>query len=135
MIKQTTHLISVKFGDCDPAGIVWNPNYLKWIDHAAWNFFAECGVKAVTSTPPTFFIPVKQSNLQFLKPATYGDTLTISTVASNWKNSSFVFRHTVMRDTDMILVCDEIRFFANLNSNLLKVVRIPKEIKDLCGVV
>src|SRR4051812_35838364 len=35
---------TVEFGDCDPAGIVFYPNFLRWTDAASLRFFAAAGV-------------------------------------------------------------------------------------------
>jgi hypothetical protein len=36
--------IVVEFGDCDPAGIVYNPQYLRWFDACTSALFANAGV-------------------------------------------------------------------------------------------
>jgi hypothetical protein len=35
---------SVEFGDCDPAGIVFYPNFFRWMDAASRHFFTAAGV-------------------------------------------------------------------------------------------
>ena len=42
--RTTVFTIQVEFGDCDPARIVWFPNFFRWIDAASRNFFVQCGV-------------------------------------------------------------------------------------------
>ena len=44
MGKTTVFEVKVAFGDCDPAGIVFFHNYLKWMDAASLHFFKMCGV-------------------------------------------------------------------------------------------
>ena len=44
MSKIITHSVNVEFGDCDPAAIVWFPNFFRWIDAASRHFFVQCGV-------------------------------------------------------------------------------------------
>ena len=44
MPKEITYTQRVEFGDCDPARIVWFPNFFRWIDAASRHFFVECGV-------------------------------------------------------------------------------------------
>ena len=34
----------MQFGDCDPAGIVFFPNFSRWMDAASLTFFMQCGV-------------------------------------------------------------------------------------------
>ena len=38
------HRVDVHFGDCDPAGIVFFPNFSRWMDQASLAFFMACGV-------------------------------------------------------------------------------------------
>ena len=51
--KEVVYTVRVEFGDCDPAGIVWFPNFFRWIDVASRHFFAECGVPRWEETTQT----------------------------------------------------------------------------------
>jgi 4-hydroxybenzoyl-CoA thioesterase len=44
MSRSHVSYFSVEFGDCDPAQIVFNPNYFRWMDAASLRFFRACGV-------------------------------------------------------------------------------------------
>ena len=44
MSKTQIHRVTVHFGDCDPAGIVFFPNFSRWMDEASLAFFMACGV-------------------------------------------------------------------------------------------
>ncbi len=44
MSKTVVYEVEVMFGDCDPAGIVFFPNFSKWMDASSLNFFVKCGV-------------------------------------------------------------------------------------------
>ena len=44
MSKTVVYEVQVMFGDCDPAGIVFFPNFSKWMDASSLNFFVKCGV-------------------------------------------------------------------------------------------
>ena len=44
MSKTVVYEVEIMFGDCDPAGIVFFPNYSKWMDASSLNFFVKCGV-------------------------------------------------------------------------------------------
>ena len=43
-MKTTVYEVKVMFGDCDPAGIVFFPNFSKWMDASSLDFFMQCGV-------------------------------------------------------------------------------------------
>jgi hypothetical protein len=44
MTKTVVYEVDVMFGDCDPAGIVFFPNFSKWMDASSLHFFMECGI-------------------------------------------------------------------------------------------
>ena len=44
MSKVVVYEVDVMFGDCDPAGIVFFPNFSKWMDTASLNVVMACGV-------------------------------------------------------------------------------------------
>ena len=44
MARTTTFTVDVAFGDCDPAGIVFFPNFSRWMDASSLSFFMQCGV-------------------------------------------------------------------------------------------
>ena len=37
--KIIKYKLKVEWGDCDPYGIVFYPNFYKWMDNAQWNYF------------------------------------------------------------------------------------------------
>ena len=39
MSKTHIHRVDVHFGDCDPAGIVFFPNFSRWMDASSLAFF------------------------------------------------------------------------------------------------
>jgi hypothetical protein len=40
------HPVQLRWGECDPAGIIFYPTYFLWFDAAAWNMFAQVGYHA-----------------------------------------------------------------------------------------
>ena len=43
-ILSVVYEVDVMFGDCGPAGIVFFPNFSKWMDALSLNFFVKCSV-------------------------------------------------------------------------------------------
>jgi 4-hydroxybenzoyl-CoA thioesterase len=138
MPKTVVYSTRVEFGDCDPARIVWFPNFYRWIDHASRNFFVECGVPSWQETEKTLGVigtPIVDSHSRFLKTATYGDELAFEVSIPEWRRSSFVQRYRCMRGADVIMECDEVRIFAGRredNPEAIRALPIPEEIKRLC---
>jgi 4-hydroxybenzoyl-CoA thioesterase len=130
--------VQVEFGHCDPARIVWFPNFFRWIDHASRHFFIECGVPPWHETEKTMGVigtPIVDSHSRFVKTATYGDELAIEVSIPEWRGKSFVQRYRCMRGDDLIMECEEVRIFAGRKEGDPEAIRalpIPDEIKRLC---
>ena len=138
MSKTVTHTVHVEFGDCDPAGIVWFPNFFRWIDAASRNFFTQCGVPRWEETTRTLGIigtPLVDTHSRFLKTASYGDTLAVHVTVKEWRDKSFVQAYRITREDDLIMECEEVRIFAttrNDGKNSIRAVPIPPSIRVLC---
>ena len=138
MSKQITHTIRVEFGDCDPARIVWFPNFFRWIDAASRNFFVQCGVPSWQETEISMGVigtPLVDTHSRFLRTATYGDMLDIQVTIPEWREKSFVQRYRIMRGDELIMECDEVRIFAGRRADHPEAIRalpIPADIRALC---
>jgi 4-hydroxybenzoyl-CoA thioesterase len=141
--KTITYKLRVEFGDCDPAGIVWFPNFFRWIDAASRHYFSECGVPRWEETSKTIGVigtPLVDTHTRFLKTASYGDVLLIRTQITEWREKSFVQTYKVVRarpdgEEDVILECEEVRILASKREdgkNGIRAVPIPPEIRTIC---
>ena len=134
--KTITYSLRVEFGDCDPAGIVWFPNFFRWIDAASRNFFAGCGVPRWEETARTLGVigtPLVDTHTRFVKAASYGDTLEIAVRITEWRDKSFVQTYRVTRGDELILECEEVRIFAaKREGGGIRAVPVPPEIRALC---
>ena len=78
MTRVHVHRVQVQFGDCDPAGIVFFPNFSRWMDEASLAFFMACGVppwRELAKTRGIVGTPLLEIHTRFLKSATYGETI------------------------------------------------------------
>ena len=138
MSKTVTYTVHVEFGDCDPAGIVWFPNFFRWIDAASRNFFTQCGVPRWEETTRTLGVigtPLVDTHSRFLKTASYGDTLAVHVTVKEWRDKSFVQTYRITREDDLIMECEEVRIFAttrNDGKNSIRAVPVPASIRVLC---
>jgi 4-hydroxybenzoyl-CoA thioesterase len=137
MTKQIIYTVRVEFGDCDPAGIVWFPNFFRWIDAASRHFFSECGVPRWEETSRTLGVigtPLVDTQARFVATASYGDTLEVHTTIKEWRAKTFVQAYRVMRGDTLILECQEVRIFGGKHPDgRLKAMPIPPEIALACG--
>ena len=139
MSKTTVYDIKVQFGDCDPAGIVFFPNFSKWMDASSLHFFMECGVppwRELLKTRGIVGTPLLEINTQFRQPATYGETLHIHTSVIEWRAKVFIQKHVVMRGDVVLCEGTETRAFVihpPEAPDRIKAIPVPEDIKALCS--
>ena len=142
MIKAVVSVIyevEVMFGDCDPAGIVFFPNFSKWMDASSLNFFVKCGVPTWRDLyKPTGIIgtPLLEINTRFISPATYGERLRVHTSIQAWRSKVFIQKHIITRGDTLICEGTETRAFCIRHPddpNRIKAVAVPEDIKALCS--
>ena len=139
MSKTIVFEVKVQFGDCDPAGIVFYPNFSKWMDASSLHFFMECGVppwRELVKTTGIIGTPLLEINTKFMRPATYGETLQIHTSIEEWRDKVFVQRHVVKRGDDLLCEGTEVRAFVIHPPGApdrIKAIPVPADIKARCS--
>jgi 4-hydroxybenzoyl-CoA thioesterase len=137
MTMEVVHTVKVEFGDCDPAGIVWFPNFFRWIDAASRHYFIARGVPPWHETTQTLGVigtPLVDTKAKFIAAATYGDELAIHVSITEWRTKSFVQRYRVTRTGVLLMECEEVRIFAaRLHGGGIRAVPVPPQIRRLCG--
>ena len=139
MSKTVVYEVEVMFGDCDPAGIVFFPNFLKWMDASSLNFFVKCGVptwRDLVKINGIIGTPLLEINTKFSRPATYGERLQIHTRVTEWRDKVFIHKHVVMRGDDLLCEGTETRAFCIRhpeNPDRIKAIAVPEDIKTKCS--
>lgn len=80
------HPVRVRYGDCDMQGVVFNANYLAYVDDAVDAWFAT--VLGPTYTE-SFDFMLKKATVEWSSPARYRDQLDLDVSASRWGTTSF----------------------------------------------
>ncbi len=136
--RTTVFTVQVEFGDCDPARIVWFPNFFRWIDASARHYFISAGVPPWHETAAAWGIigtPIVNTEARFVQTSSYGDQLDIHTSVTHWGRKSFTFSHRVLRGQELIMECTEVRLFAAAKEGKvpgITAMPIPDEVRRLC---
>ena len=139
MSRTVTTDIQVNFGDCDPAGIVFFPNFSRWMDAASLNFFVACGVpiwSELVKTTGIIGTPVLEISVKYASPAKYGETIRISTHIAEWRDKVFVQKHVVTRGDTLLCEGTDVRAFVIKHPNdpnRIKAIPVPADIKAMCS--
>jgi 4-hydroxybenzoyl-CoA thioesterase len=138
MSKTVIYEVDVLFGDCDPAGIVFFPNFSKWMDASSLNFFMQCGVapwRELVKTRGIIGTPLLEIHTRFLRPATYGQRIEVHTSVIEWSAKVFTHRHVIRRGDDILCEGTEKRAFCIRHPDdpeRIKAIEVPEDIKALC---
>ena len=97
------HELRVRYGECDPQGIVFNANYLLYFDVAfteywrdrvgPWDDMVSVGVDVV----------VAEANLRFRAPARFDDVLALGVTTEELGKTSMTTRIDVQRDGELLV--------------------------------
>jgi acyl-CoA thioester hydrolase len=97
------HRLRVRYGECDPQGIVFNANYLLYFDVAftelwreaigPWQEMVERGIDAV----------VAEANARFRAPARFDDVLALHAQVVRLGTTSLTTRIDVMRGEELLV--------------------------------
>lgn len=103
--------IKIMFSDCDPAQIVFYPKYFQWFDVATQRMFNELGMEWSKFWPEHGIagLPLVDASATFKGPARMDDEIEIESWVEEWKGKTFVVRHDVIKDCEIIVEGKEVR--------------------------
>jgi 4-hydroxybenzoyl-CoA thioesterase len=133
MGRTATMTVRVEWGDCDPAGIVYYPNFFHWCDVAMWNLFAECGLpmEALQKHYGAIGLPLLEASAAFRVASRPRDLLTIRTSVELPRRKLVELRHAFSRDGVELLEARELRIWTLVDatrSNGMRAAEIPREV-------
>lgn len=130
---KNIYTIKVAFGDTDAAGIVFYPNFYRWMDQASHEFIGK-------NVRPTFQLlnegiafPLLETFCQFKSSLSFDDVVEIHSEAVEIKNKIFKLQHDFVRNGEVVASGYELRAWASKASGKLKAVPIPDDVKEKFG--
>lgn len=103
--------VDITWGHCDPAGIIYYPNYFRWFDAAYHAFLTSRGVDQRTlaqklGTIGTGLIDVGAS---FQAPISYGDQLILTLTIDAWSEKTLRLAYIGRCDGQVVMQGHELR--------------------------
>lgn len=108
--------VQIGFGDCDPAGIVFYPNYYRWFDAATHAMFAAVGhdFRRFRRERGAVAWPLVDTGARFVAPAIAGERIEIHSSIAHWSGRAFRIEHRVLREGQVIVEGFEVRILAEI---------------------
>jgi len=88
--------LTVEWGHCDPAGIVFNSRFFEYFDVSSWQLFhAALGVPPaeLATTFDIVGIPLVDARARFMAPVKFGDAVEVASTIAAFRRSSFDVQH------------------------------------------
>jgi 4-hydroxybenzoyl-CoA thioesterase len=128
------HLVTVEWGHCDPAGIVYFPNYFTYFDSSTNALFLRalgCNKYEMLKRYGIVGIPLVDVGARFIVPSTFGDVVTIESSVAEIRRSSFRMLHRLLRGDTLAVEGTETRVWVGrdpADPDRLKGMPIPQDV-------
>jgi 4-hydroxybenzoyl-CoA thioesterase len=123
--------IPVRFGDCDPAGLVYYPALFHYCHVAMEEFFAaRCGVEyARLVADGRVGFPTVNVRAEFFEPFVYGDVAEVEVWVSRVGRSSVTFEYRLRRERDGRLCASATLVQVSMNLDERRAVPVPEHLR------
>ncbi len=97
------HKLRVRYAECDPQGVLFNANYLAYVDHTITELWraAYGGYKAMLDRG--IDIVVAEANLRFLGSARFDDEISVEAMVTHMGTTSVSSAYRFMRGDELLL--------------------------------
>ena len=121
----------VKWGDTDAAGIVFYPNFYKWMDEATHEFLGAIGYPSSTLyAEQQVSVPLLETHCQFKSPLLFEDKVTVRSTVVELHSKVFKISHQFYKeDEKMVAEGYEIRAWTSFKEKP-KAYPIPDEVRE-----
>ena len=125
-------LIRVRFGDCDPAGLVYYPVIFHYCHVAMEEFFAECCGIAYhrLMADERIGFPTVNAQAEFFVPLVYGDEAEIEVRVSRIGQSSVTLEYIIKRAIDAVLCARSTNVHVSMNLDTRRPLPIPERYRQ-----
>jgi len=123
--------VRVYYEDTDAGGIVYNANYLKFLERARTEWLRQLGIEQDHLLQLDVAFVVRHIDIEFRNAARFNQLLTVSCRVTQLKRASMVFTQEIVDEHDRIIVSAEVTI-ACVRVSVMKPIAIPE---DVSGVI
>jgi 4-hydroxybenzoyl-CoA thioesterase len=105
------YIVQVGWGDCDPLGIVYNPNYFDWFDRSFHALLAKVGFNSrnLLRDFGVDGLPLVETNVKFRAPCTYDEEIVVVSEVLKVHRCAFDLRHNILNGDKLAVEAVETR--------------------------
>ena len=124
--------LRIEWAQCDPAGIVFYPQYFMIFDTSTGQLFERTGLSALAIREKYQIVgfPLVECGARFLIPCRFDDAVIVESQIGEWGRTSFTVHHRVLKDGQLAAEGFEKRIWAARRADGgIKAEPVPDEIK------
>ena len=134
-MRKSEYQFSVTWGDTDAAGIVFYPNFYKWMDTATHHLFSSIGYPtSELFRVKKIGLPLIKTTCDFKQPLFFEDNVMIHSTIKEIHSKVFLVEHAFYKDRNIVAIGTELRAWGDLSGEKPKAVVIPNEVRQLLEV-
>lgn len=122
--------LTVGWGDCDKAGIVFYPNYYRWFEEGTWSFFdaIHMPMHKIMEEYNSLGFPLVETHANYRSPSRLREKLVVKVKIAELLPKMIKFEHQIFREKTLIVEGYEARIYGTNDPNdssKLKVEAMP----------
>ncbi|MEE8496136.1 MAG: acyl-CoA thioesterase [Xanthomonadales bacterium] len=128
---------SVDWIYCDPAGIMFYPEFYIWFDQATEHLFTANGLsyECLKEKYNLAGLPLVESGAKYETPCKHGEKVELHTFVEEWAGKTFLMNHTIYHESGTrALQGFERRVWAEMDPESpvgMRAKPVPAEVQDL----
>lgn len=123
------------WGDCDPAGIIFYPQYARWMAEGLERLLMDRGLHPGKEFAPgfRFGMPAVKSVIEYKVAAVLHDRVIHRVSVEKIGRKSITFRHVFLRDGQTLAEAEDTRVWAQHSTNDGKIEsrEVPEDVRAL----
>ena len=128
MGRSHTHRVRVRYGECDPSGVVFNAHYFAYFDLALTELWRAAAGGYAAMMEEGVDLQVVEATARYKAPARFDDEIDVTIEVTNLGNTSMLTRYAIHRD-GTLLVEGEIAYVFVDATELTK-IPVPERFRE-----
>ncbi|OMP66010.1 acyl-CoA thioesterase [Domibacillus epiphyticus] len=131
---RNIHRIKVVFGDTDAAGIVFYPNFYRWMDQAAHELIGAALLPvSKLQSERHIILPLLETFCQFKSPLFFEDIVEVHSEVVGMNQKVLKIEHVFKKGDHTAAAGYEVRAWTSTESGKPKAVPIPNDVRAALG--
>ena len=128
MGRSHTHRIRVRYGECDPQGVVFNAHYFAYFDIALTELWRDVAGSYTAMMEAGLDLQVVEATARYKAPARFDDEIDVTIEVAKLGTTSMVTSLSVRRDGELLVEGELAHVF--VDAKALTKVPIPDRIRS-----